>query len=291
MKVFNISEDPKEEWDRIKLLTLDRNKWRLLMEGENMDKAVDDWYLSQRNRRKARMIRKGITPITCEPIRGMDIPESVIRRSPLEEVPIEGDPNLIKKVGRRVAKEIMETHRKTQLNQQVKLDPFEYWAPSCITVWKKQLEPAKKASIAEWKHMDDMERRTRDRKKLVEEWMINSNIYDEERDWEETFVIADIRGYKKVGNSQLCLVEYEPRVLEADVEFPEDFPAVRGKPWPLQDWIALTQLRPRIKENEYVSGRVKLYQEWNKSKVLEDIKRRGTTLGVEGVIGVDEDVG
>ena len=57
------------------------------------------------------------------------------------------------------------------------------------------------------------------------------------------------------------------------------------------DWIPLTQLRPRIKENEYVSGRVKLYQEWNKSKVLEDIKRRGTTLGVEGVIGVDEDVG
>ena len=32
-----------------------------------------------------------------------------------------------------------------------------------------------------------------------------------------------------------------------------------------------------------MSGRVKLYQEWNKSKVLEDIKRGGTTLGVEGV--------
>ena len=59
-------------------------------------------------------------------------------------MPIEGDPNLKKKVGSRVAKEIMETHRKTLLNQQVKLDPFEYWEPNCITVWKKQLEPAKK---------------------------------------------------------------------------------------------------------------------------------------------------
>ena len=91
-------------------------------------------------------------------------------------------------------------------------------------------------------------------------------------------------------NKQFC-VEYEPRVLEADVEFPEEFSAVRGKPWSFEDWIPLTRLRPRIKENEYVSGRMKLYQEWNKSKVLEDIKRRGTTLGVEGVIGVDEDVG
>ena len=97
------------------------------------------------------------------------------------------------KVGSRVAQEIMETHRKTLLNQQVKLDPFQYWEPSCITVWKKQLEPAKKASIVEWKHMDDMERRTRERKKLIEEWLIKSNIYDEVRDWEETFVISDIR--------------------------------------------------------------------------------------------------
>ena len=29
----------------------------------------------------------------------------------------------------------METHRKTLLNQQVKLDPFQYLEPSCITVW------------------------------------------------------------------------------------------------------------------------------------------------------------
>ena len=40
-----------------------------------------------------------------------------------------------------------------------------------------------------------------------------------------------------------------------------------------------------------MTRRVKLYQEWNKSKVLEDIKRRGTTLRTEVFLGVDEDVG
>jgi len=55
--------------------------------------------------------------------------------------------------------------------------------------------------------------------------------------------------------------------------------------------MSLTELRPRIRSDEYARGRVVLYQEWDKqSKLLEDIKRRGITLGVERVIGV-EDVG
>ena len=35
-------------------------------------------------------------------------------------------------------------------------------------------------------------------------------------------------------------------ILEADVELPEEFLKVRGKPWPLVDWMSLNQLRPRI---------------------------------------------
>ena len=55
--------------------------------------------------------------------------------------------------------------------------------------------------------------------------------------------------------------------------------------------MKLTDLRRIVGDDEYLKGRIILYQEWHKSKVLEDIKRRGTTLGVAGVIGVDEDVG
>ena len=54
-----------------------------------------------------------------------------------------------------------------------------------------------KDSLKEWICMDDMERRTREKKLLVEEWLISSNIYDEIRDREEPFVIADIRDTRK----------------------------------------------------------------------------------------------
>ncbi len=86
---------------------------------------------------------------------------------------------MIKKVGIRVAKGIMETHTRRLQNRDVKLDPFQYWEKSIIQVWIKQLEPQMKRSIYEWERMDVMERKTRDRKKLVEEWMAESNVYDE----------------------------------------------------------------------------------------------------------------
>ena len=33
-------------------------------------------------------------------------------------------------------------------------------------------------------------------------------------------------------------LEYGPRVLEADIEFPEEFPEVEGSPWDLVDWLS-----------------------------------------------------
>ena len=105
------------------------------------------------------------------------------------------------------------------------------------------------------------------------------------------FIIADIRRFKKRGNRQEFLLEYEPMILEADIEFLNNFQKWEVNHNHLRDWVKLTDLRRIVGDDEYLKGRIILYQEWHKSKVLEDIKRRGTTLGVAGVIGVDEDVG
>ena len=47
----------------------------------------------------------------------------------------------------------------------------------------------------------------------------------------KVFEIADIKEFKKLGRTGYYLVQYKPRVLDADSEFPLEFPAVRGRPW------------------------------------------------------------
>jgi len=43
LKTFNISDNPKEEWPKIRDLALDRVRWKSFMEGEGMDLAVIQW--------------------------------------------------------------------------------------------------------------------------------------------------------------------------------------------------------------------------------------------------------
>ena len=72
--------------------------------------------------------------------------------------------------------------------------------------------------------------------------MPTSNFWGPIRDWNEAFEIVDIRGFKKLGNTGYYLVQYKPRILDADDEFPSEFPEARGKPWPLTDWLATIEL-------------------------------------------------
>ena len=46
----------------------------------------------------------------------------------------------------------------------------------------------------------------------------------------EAFEIVDIRGFKKLGRTGYYLVQYKPRVLDADGEFPLEFPEMRERP-------------------------------------------------------------
>ena len=72
LKTFNISDNPKEEWTKIRDFALDRDKWKSFMEGEGMDLAVIQWMAKNRERRKKRMIRQGIVPVQCDIVENME---------------------------------------------------------------------------------------------------------------------------------------------------------------------------------------------------------------------------
>mgnify|MGYP007121700340 CR=1 FL=1 len=108
------------------------------------------------------------------------------------------------------------------------------------------------------------------------------NEWNENDGRNEGFEIRDIRGYRKRGNRREYLVEYEPRVLEADIEFPEELPAVNGRPWDLVDWVTTTELGRRIGKDIVLRKRMEWY------RLMDEIKKR--VVGAQGVV-VGEDVG
>ena len=76
----------------------------------------------------------------------------------------------------------------------------------------------------------------------------------------------DIRGFKKLGRTGNYLVQYKPRMLDADDEFPLEFPEVRGKPWPLTDWLVTSELTRRIVGNDFLEMRKKWFATKNKKQ-------------------------
>jgi len=52
LKTFNISNNRKEEWTKIRYFALDRVKWKSCMEGEGMDLALMQSMAKSRDRRK-----------------------------------------------------------------------------------------------------------------------------------------------------------------------------------------------------------------------------------------------
>lgn len=115
----------------------------------------------------------------------------------------------------------------------------------------------KKECIKRWEEMDKINELKELRRKLIEDWLPTSNQWDPVTQKNEKFVIEDIRDFKKVGRKQMFLVEYEPRILEADEEYPMEMPEVRGLPWMMEDWLSATELRRRIdKEDAYLKRRI-----------------------------------
>jgi hypothetical protein len=114
-----------------------------------------------------------------------------------------------------------------------------------------------------------------------------------------------------LGRAGYYLVQYKPRILDADDEFLLEFPEVRGRPWPLTDCLVTSELTRRIGGNDFLKRRKEWFAVKNiqgievvlerrvqehklsreqKYKLLRELKKRGKTVE-SGVIELDEDDG
>ena len=119
-----------------------------------------------------------------------------------------------------------------------------------------------------------MEIKTRARERLAKEWMQTSNYWDPIGNMNEEFQIVDIRGYKKLGRTGFYLVQYKPRVLDANGEFPLEFPEERGRPWPLTDWLVTSELTGRIGGKDFLKRRKKCFATKNIQGIEAVLERR-----------------
>ena len=125
------------------------------MEGEGKDLAVLQWMAKNSDRRKKKMIRKGIVLVQCDIMENMNFeegegiirglrarkivkevavknikseesfPARYLRRSPLDNNPSTANSNLRTKLGNRVATEIFEYYESLMRGEQKKLDNYE----------------------------------------------------------------------------------------------------------------------------------------------------------------------
>ena len=91
----------------------------------------------------------------------------------------------------------------------------------------------------------------------------------------EAFQIVDIRGFKKLGRTGYYLVQYKPRILDANDEFPLEFTEVRGRPWPLMDWLVTIELTRRIGGNDFLKRRKEWFADENIQGIEVVLERRG----------------
>ena len=134
-------------------------------------------------------------------------------------------------MGNRVATEIFEYYERIMRGGVKKLDNFETWTTPIIKIWMGQSKMERNDCIVKWKTQDIMELKKRPKERLVTEWIPTWNYWDPIRGMNGAFEIVCIRGFKELGRTGYYLVQYKPRILDADEEFPLKFPKVRGRPW------------------------------------------------------------
>ena len=84
----------------------------------------------------------------------------------------------------------------------------------------------------------------------------------------------DIRRFKKLGRTGYYLVQYKPRILDADDEFPLEFPEVSGRPWPLTDLLVTTEVTRRIDGNDVLKSRKKWFAKITNIQGIEVVLER-----------------
>jgi len=264
IKQFFGYDDPKEKWNEIKTLAMDEEAWDVFIESQQDEYVLLNWYKNNSERRKARMRKQGKRYEICRE-EETDQEESVheegdigaieeleneedlqiiekmieeaqnnsIERSPLQSSPSETIPNLVKTLGFKKAKDLLDTITQRGEGKKREMGEPKIWTTQCVTHGQKRNSINKKLCLDRW---DKLQRlitsgKERIRQAAIDEWLPTSNYYDKVRDRDELFEIQSIDRYSKVGRKERYLVRYELRVFPADIDFPEDLPQIQGLPW------------------------------------------------------------
>ena len=181
------------------------------------------------------MVNNGIVPISPT----IDLPSidttnkretSIIKyleQTPLARIPSKMVNNIILKLGPERALEIMEvTDSVAEGKRNRELEAYDPWNPSFIIQLRDICV-----------ERDKLEAVREDIQKERQLWFESSDVY---LDNEEEFEIEGISEYRKNGRKDEYLITWKPRRLRAHDVYPEVFPEMVGKPWPITeaDWIS-----------------------------------------------------
>lgn len=230
--------DPKD-WIAIKSLALDRIKWRKAIKTDGVERAYKIWLSDNTTRRSIRMIKEGVQIIS--PI--MDLTDALanvresskkvtslinlLERTPLSNLPNNILVNITAKLGPIKSMEILEASNRVHagIRNRDMNENEETWEKPYITDLRNQCIEFDK--IQEEFKVIVMQRQS---------WYDQSDIDDES----VKFEIMAVVGYVKRGKKDFYKVVWKPRSLCANKTYPDFFPELQGKAWPLNDdnnWI------------------------------------------------------
>lgn len=254
----------EESWLKLKALAEDRQQWRTSVKSVGIKHALDVWYYSNTVRRSKRMAREGEEMIECfEPAYDQlcEDPEyDKLSRTPLEIVPNGVIGKLLRDLGSVVSNNIMNEVNRVQLKEPRPENDYEKWCDPFITERVLEHANAKEDAMRKTKHCDRVLARKIVRDEQIAVWMPTSNVYN---DRDEMFVIEKIVGYHSARPRQYK-VQWAPRFFDADADFPDELPEVRGLDWPpdiVNSWMPASSLERSHKDDPDCLAELKAWKD------------------------------
>jgi hypothetical protein len=284
-----------EGWLRVKELTLERDSWRVLLKTNGMEYALNKWYVDQTTRRTKKMVRLGVELEYCEepkenvngglPVGDDDREDEVgydyndvyvdeydkLQRTPLECVPHSEVRKIVRKLGGAMALEVMNEVKRVEAKQRRPMNDYNVWAAPFISSRVAAHAEDKAADLIKIAKWQAIRLRKVEREALFQEWLPTSNVWD---DPDETFAIEKFDGFRKKGvdgaKKDQYHVVWEPRIFDADEDFPDELPAARGLPWDESedDWVGAKDYMAIYKKKKVENAELIVQLELLKSGVV-----------------------
>ena len=228
-----------KNWSAIQTLAMDRNLWRKAIKTDGVERAYQNWLSANTNRRRSRMIKEGVKIISPEMVSLTNVDDTsrkvksfsnYLERTPLSKLPKHLFVNIIMKLGPIKSMEILEATDRVhngERNREMNVND---------KIWQKPF-------IADLKNQcivrDEFRAECEEIETQRQNWYDKSDV-DDIDNVSEKFEIESVVSLEKRGAKLFFKVIWKPRSLCAHKTYPEYFPELQGKAWPVDDennWI------------------------------------------------------